>query len=112
MGIEDFDAPKEGDRLYWIRLTNKVFNTGFNLCNNQCRAGSENMLQPCFNHCYNHYMIQKKKVMHQQQEADEYNFMKCLSKSDEPESLETMLKCSANNHADKMLIAADNIEKY
>ncbi|CAI2385235.1 unnamed protein product [Moneuplotes crassus] len=110
MPITDYTVPKEADRFYWIRLNNKLHNAGYNYCINNCKTKSvKSELEGCFNYCYTSFMIEKKQVMHQAQDSDEDTFTTCLSKTDDPEDIDNILKCGDNTHAGKMLIISESI---
>ena len=111
MGLADFDVPKEADRFYWIKLNNKLFNSGYNYCMNNCKTESPEVeLGDCYNHCYTNFMVAKKQVMHQAQDKDEETFAHCISNSRNPEDLDSILKCSQNTHVGKMLLISDSIK--
>ena len=112
MGLEDIRVDKESDRFYWIKLNNKLFNTGYKFCMNECGVQDDiSEIENCYDYCYTHFMVGKKQVMHQAQDSDEQTFTECLSKNENYDDLNSILKCSQNMHSGKMLIIADSIKR-
>ena len=112
MNVADYQTTTREDGQYWIKLTNKLYNKAFAYCNHQCKVRNNPAdIKPCYDYCYDSYMVEKKVAMHQAQDGDNFHFNKCLAKSGTPGDLNTIFECSQKVHASKMLVAADHIEK-
>ena len=112
MGIDDIPIAKESDQFYWIKLNNRLFNTGYNFCMHECRTQDDTSeMDICYDYCYTKFMVGKKQIMHQAQDADEETFTQCLAEKDDYDNIDTILKCSQKMHSTKMLLIADSLSR-
>ena len=107
MSLAEVKATQSDEAQYWIKLSNKLYNAAYKYCYHQCKMRNNIGEMPaCGQYCYQSYLVKKKVVMHQAQDADDYNFRKCLAESSGDLDLETIFACTQTMHTDKMLLAA------